>query len=43
MPNLNRSTLKAYFSEGKMPTADHFAALIESTLNMADEGFKKNP
>jgi hypothetical protein len=43
MRNQNRSTLKRYFSEGALPSADHFADLIDSTLNMVDEGFEKTP
>lgn len=39
----NRNTLKAYFSDGALPTAEHFAALIDSMLNMSDEGFRKTP
>ena len=37
----NRETLKNYFSEGQLPTQEHFADLIDSMLNMADEGFRK--
>lgn len=41
MPIQNRSTLRGYFSEGALPTEDHFADLIDSALNMFDEGFDK--
>ncbi len=43
MAKKNRSTLQRYFSEGALPTADHFADLIDSALNMVDEGFDKTP
>ena len=36
-----RETLKEYFQEGSLPTTDSFADLIESTLNIVDEGFDK--
>ncbi|MBI1395200.1 MAG: hypothetical protein GC151_04400 [Betaproteobacteria bacterium] len=39
----NRATLRNYFKSGKLPTEDHFADLIESTLNMVDEGYRKSP
>jgi hypothetical protein len=38
----NRATLKTYFAEGALPTQKHFEDLIESTLNMQDEGFKRS-
>lgn len=41
MRRQNRSTLRGYFSEGALPSADHFADLINSALNMVDEGFDK--
>ena len=37
----NRETLKTYFGDGQLPTQVHFAELIDSMLNMADEGFYK--
>jgi hypothetical protein len=43
MAKKNRSTLKRYFSEGALPTADQFADLIDSALNTVDEGFNKSP
>ncbi|SEL37879.1 hypothetical protein SAMN05216359_10899 [Roseateles sp. YR242] len=43
MTQQNRQTLYQFFGEGQLPTADHFKSLIESTLNMVDEGFSKSP
>lgn len=37
----NRETLKNYFADGELPTQAHFADLIDSMLNMVDEGFRK--
>lgn len=42
MKGKNRETLKNYFSDGKLPTQEHFAELIDSMLNMSDEGFSKS-
>lgn len=42
MSKKNRSTLKRYFSEGALPTADQFGDLIDSSLNTIDEGFDKS-
>jgi hypothetical protein len=39
----DRRSLKGYFQAGTRPTADHFAALIDSALIMQDEGFRKTP
>ena len=41
MPSRNRDTLKYFFSDGAMPSSDMFADLIDSMLNMDDEGFSK--
>lgn len=38
----SRETLKDYFSVGSMPTQQHFVDLIDSALNLKDEGFDKN-
>lgn len=38
----NRETLRHFFDEGKLPTRDHFGDLIDSMLNMSDEGFRKS-
>jgi hypothetical protein len=37
----NRETLRSYFGDGTLPTQAHFGDLIDSTLNMVDEGFRK--
>jgi hypothetical protein len=42
MTDRTRESLKRYFREGALPTADHFADLIDSMLNMSDEGFRKS-
>ena len=39
----NRTTLKNYFKSGSLPSEDQFANLIDSMLNMRDEGFEKSP
>ncbi len=39
----SRKTLQALFRNGALPAEDDFAALIDSTLNMSDEGFRKTP
>lgn len=38
----NRESLRSYFSDGALPTQEHFADLIDSMLNMNDEGFYKS-
>lgn len=43
MAKRNRSTLKHFFQKGSLPTEHHFGDLIDSTLNMVDEGFDKSP
>ncbi|MFM2483669.1 hypothetical protein [Celerinatantimonas yamalensis] len=43
MAKRNRSTLKNYFRQGAMPSADHFADLIDSCVNQIEEGFAKPP
>lgn len=42
MPSRNRDTLKKLFEDGAMPSAAMFADLIDSMLNMDDEGFSKS-
>lgn len=37
----NRATLKRFFAAGARPTEEQFAALIEASLIMEDEGFRK--
>ena len=41
MTSRSRESLKRYFREGALPDEDHFADLIDSMLNMSDEGFRK--
>lgn len=43
MPRTNRNTLKEYFKRGNMPEQRHFAELIDSMLNIADDGIDKTP
>lgn len=43
MPRTNRDTLKEYFRQGNMPDERHFRELIDSTLNIADDGINKTP
>jgi hypothetical protein len=38
-----RKTLKNFFENGSQPSEDNFSDLIDSNLNMLDEGFKKSP
>ncbi|HEX7817335.1 hypothetical protein [Dyella sp.] len=38
----NRESLRNYFSDGALPSQEHFADLIDSMLNMSDEGFRKS-
>ena len=42
MSRRNRSTLKHFFREGALPTADEFGDLIDSTVNQIDEGFDRS-
>jgi hypothetical protein len=42
MARRNRLTLKKYFGRGKMPTEEHFIDLVDSMLNIVDEGFDKS-
>jgi hypothetical protein len=42
MTSRNRETLRNFFEEGALPTKDHFGDLIDSMLNMSDEGFRKS-
>jgi hypothetical protein len=43
MTSRNRETLRNYFGNGKLPSDKHFGDLIDSMLNMTDEGFRKSP
>jgi len=38
----NRDTLRRFFDKGSLPTPDHFGDLVDSMLNMSDEGFRKS-
>lgn len=38
----NRATLRGFFGAGMLPTQDHFGDLVDSMLNMSDEGFRKS-
>jgi hypothetical protein len=42
MAKKDRATLKTYFSNGRRPSQEEFADLIDSTLNIIDHGFDKN-
>lgn len=41
MAQVNRETLKGYFERGKMPAAEHFGDLVDSMLNIMDDGFER--
>lgn len=43
MAKQNRATLKNFFKAGQLPTADHFSDLVDSNLNLVEEGFGKSP
>ena len=43
MTRRTRQMLQEQFKYGKMPTEEDFSDLIESMLNMLDEGFDKTP
>jgi hypothetical protein len=40
---VNRETLKRYFAAGTLPTEANFSDLVDSTLNMRDDGFSRKP
>ncbi|MEM9819416.1 MAG: hypothetical protein AAF985_00030 [Bacteroidota bacterium] len=42
MALLNRETLKSFFSKGTSPSEEHFAELIDSSVNKIDDGFAKS-
>ena len=42
MAKTNRKTLKEYFGKGKKPNHTQFADLIDSMLNVIDDGFNKS-
>jgi len=41
MALLNRQSLINYFKKGSAPTERHFADLIESTVNIVDDGISR--
>ncbi len=43
MTKQNRGTLKRYFDEGSLPSGEQFAELIDSMLNIVEDGFDKTP
>lgn len=43
MAKKNRSTLKRFFRQGALPGEEQFGDLIDSSLNVVDEGFDKSP
>lgn len=43
MPKRTRDTLRESFKQGKRPTEQDFENLIDSTMNILDDGFSKSP
>ena len=43
MTKRNRNTLSAYFADGQLPTQEAFGDLIDSVVNIVDDGFDKSP
>jgi len=43
MAKKNRSTLKRFFGAGALPSEEQFGDMIDSSLNVIDEGFNKSP
>lgn len=41
MAKANRETLKGYFGDGKMPTGSQFGDLVDSMLNIVDDGMNR--
>lgn len=41
MTKEDRPTLKSFFRSGALPTEEEFSALIDSTVNIMDDGFSK--
>ena len=37
-----RDELKEHFKNGRLPTEQHFAHLIDSTINKQEDGFSKD-
>jgi len=42
MTKRNRKTLTDNFADGKLPTQEAFGDLIDSMVNVVDDGFEKN-
>jgi len=42
MPRRNRKTLKNYFGMGALPTQSHLEDLVDSTLNIIEDGFSRS-
>ena len=43
MSKQDRTTLKSFFREGALPTAEHYRDLIDSAVNQVEDGFEKSP
>ena len=43
MSEFDREKLKKHFRQGALPAAEHYADLIDSTVNKFDDGFRKDP
>lgn len=43
MSKQDRTTLKTFFRDGALPTAEHYRDLIDSTVNQIEDGFDKTP
>lgn len=43
MTKKDRTTLKAFFRDGALPTAEHFRDLIDSGVNQIEDGYSKTP
>lgn len=43
MSKRNRATLKKFFKQGSLPSEEYFHDLIDSTLNLTDDGLEKSP
>ncbi len=41
MAKQNRSTLKNYFSDGALPSSEHYSDLVDSMVTWMDDGFDK--
>ncbi len=41
MSKQDRTTLKSFFREGALPTAEHYRDLIDSAVNQVEDGFDK--